>query len=177
MSPDFGEFGKVPSKGIDARALEELGKIKPSQWKEMGIAFTAMADLAKAGGITQFMGGTVNAIKSRIENSVTGMFAPIINEFTQFISDMLVESEGMQALFDILLGIIKAWTTQSGIVLDEFGNKVDASQFTWQGLLEAWEDFWDDVLGTATPPMEVITPTLPIRPLPDDKGDKEFHDF
>lgn len=180
MGPDFGEFGKLAKVGIDHKAIEELRKIKTSQWKEMGTAFTAMADFAKAGGITAFMGGTIDAIKSRIENSVTGLFAPIINELTQFVSDLLLKNEGLKAVLEgflfILSGYIESFE-RKGMILDNLGKEVDPSQFTWQGLIEAWHDFWDDVLGTATPPDGEVVGELPGLLPPPGEGSKTFPIF
>lgn len=93
MGEDFFEGKGVVSKRRDSmeKAIKALAKIPEKSWKAMEGSFTAMADFAAEGGMVAFMGGTLGAIKSRIETSVTGMFAPLINEITQLASDVLVE--------------------------------------------------------------------------------------
>lgn len=109
MSKDLGFVGgKTPlsaTGGLSGKAARALAKIKTETWKEMGVAFNAMAEFSKAGGMPAFMGGTIETIKSKIETSVTGLFAPVINEITQLAADVLVE---FQPLIDDILGFISS---------------------------------------------------------------------
>lgn len=107
----MAEEGFFKGKGVRTSraqgAIDALSKIKDKTWKEMANTFNAMADFAKAGGMTQFLGGTVDQIKNNIQTSVTGMFAPVINEISQLASDVLKEFqpmiEGMVGLLSDLI--------------------------------------------------------------------------
>lgn len=87
-------IGRIPlsMRGTaSGKAIRAIGKIKDKTWENIAKAFTAMGDVVKAGGFTALMGGPIDVVKEQIKTSITGAFAPILNEVTQFISDFTVQ--------------------------------------------------------------------------------------
>lgn len=109
-------IGKAAAAAGKSKAFEHLGKIKEKEWKAMGGAFKEMKDFAKAGGVAQFIGGTISTIKSRIQNQVIGMFSPVINEVTQFTADLLKEAEPLGTALGDFIGLLKDINIQIGNV-------------------------------------------------------------
>lgn len=192
------EEGFFEGKGVrSARAesaIKALGKIKDKSWKAMDGAFTAMAEFSKAGGMAGFMGGTMSAIKTRIETSITGMFAPVINEITQLGSDVAVEF--IPILENIAAGIGTLIGTLKGI---ELGPGTDQS--LWDGIMAAltgiigltgwiFTEWLPALLGWGSKTEEFLAGggadaiigiigggTGPGYNRPSGGGDFEFHDF
>ena len=71
------------------KAIMSMGSIKGDQWNEMTKGVNGLMEIAGMGGISSFVFPVITSIKNNISLQVQGLFAPIINEITTFIGQII----------------------------------------------------------------------------------------
>lgn len=163
--------------------MKEVNKSKPELWKEMRKNTESLIEFGNLGGMSFVMGGTINAIKTRIETSVTGAFAPVINEINQLVSDVIDEAGLVDALKrageqlgDFIQGLKDMSVTNIAgeeksiwdLIMDGIGNgiRIFLNQIGF-GLLEMLNDigkWWTDVFSATGLPGGVAMFDVPGMP-------------
>jgi hypothetical protein len=78
--------------------VKEVNKSKKETWEAMTESVGAMQRFSDAGGFTQLFGGSIDRVKTQIGNQIEGAFAPITNEISKLINDLIEEGGLKDAL-------------------------------------------------------------------------------
>jgi hypothetical protein len=120
-------------------AIKNIGQVKADEWTEMAGGIAQMTVIGGAGGIVmQVLGPVINSTKQSIQNSITGLFSPIINEINEFIGKILGKEGVAEAFSNLAQSLIELFSAAKDLgVIDEFTTKLsiyfnELEMFIWR---------------------------------------------